>query len=53
LLGAVGVGVTLAAAFGTERGKNIVEKVAATAQDLLDLDSDTGNKNHTAKKQTA
>jgi hypothetical protein len=53
MLGAVGVGVTLAAALGTDRGKSIVEKVAASAQDLLELDSDKGNKNHTSKKQTA
>ncbi|QHT71573.1 hypothetical protein GXP67_35365 [Rhodocytophaga rosea] len=53
LIGAVGVGVTLAAAFGTERGKTFVDKIAATAQGLLELDSDKGNKNHSTKKQTA
>jgi hypothetical protein len=53
LVGAVGLGVTLAAAFGTDRGKMLVDRVAASAQDLLEMDSSKGNKNHSTKKQTA
>lgn len=53
IIGAVGVGVTIAAAFGTDRGKILVDKLAASAQDLLELDTDKGNKNHSTKKQIA
>jgi hypothetical protein len=53
LVGAVGLGVTLAAAFGTDKGRSIVDSVAASAQDLLEMDANRGNKNHSTKKQTA
>lgn len=53
IIGAMGVGVTIAAAFGTDRGKTLVDRLAASAQDLLELDMDKSNKNHSAKKQTA
>jgi hypothetical protein len=35
ILGAVGVGVALASAFGTERGRSMVDKLTSAVKDLV------------------
>jgi hypothetical protein len=52
IVGAVGVGVALGAVFGTDKGREIVDKIALTAKELVN--DGNMNKNHTvAKKQKA
>ncbi|MGV3587520.1 MAG: hypothetical protein ACO1OF_10980 [Adhaeribacter sp.] len=35
ILGAVGVGVALASAFGTERGRSVVDKLTSAVKDMV------------------
>ena len=52
IIGAVGVGVALGAAFGTDKGREIMDKIALTAKDLIN--EGEIKKNHTvSKKQKA
>ncbi len=54
IIGAAAAGVALAAAFGTEKGKEIVDKVAVAAKDLIPYQEENAKKNSsTSKKQNA
>ena len=51
ILGAAGVGVTLASAFGTEKGREIVDKIAGTVREFTQ-EKDGGAKSVASRNTT-